>query len=220
MSSATGPLWSLMPHGGCAKVTDMASDETIHLQQLLDRLRQGDDSARRELIGCAYERLRLLARNVLHREVPRIDELHETGSVLHLAAIQLLKALEQEHPATLGAFFALAAKKTREVLLDVVRRSRRRGGEVRGVGIAQGQDTPGAPLYESADTSDDPANLALWTEFHEKVDELPERERAVVDLHWYQGLTQAETGAILGLTQKVVSRLYIQAFQKLRDYVP
>jgi ECF sigma factor len=160
------------PHGSCASITDMASDETIHLQQLLDRLRHGDDSARRELIGCAYDRLRVLARNVLHEEFPRIDQLHETGSVLHLAAIQLLKALEQEHPATLGAFFALAAKKTREVLLDVVRRSRRRGGEVRGVGMAQGEDASGTPIYEPADTSHDPAELAKWTEFHEKVDEL------------------------------------------------
>jgi RNA polymerase sigma factor (sigma-70 family) len=198
----------------------MASDETIHLQHLLDRLRQGDDSARRELIGCAYDRLRLLARNVLHQEFPRIDQLHDTGSVLHQAAIQLLKALEHEHPATLGAFFALAAKKTREVLLDVVRRSRRRGGEVRGFGAADGKDTSSTPLFEPTDTSHDPADLAQWTEFHEKVDELPERERAVVDLHWYQGLTQAEAGEILGLIQKEVSRLYIQAFQKLRDYVP
>ena len=198
----------------------MASDETIHLQQLLERLRKGDDSARAELIGCAYNRLRLLARNVLHQEFPRIDQLHETGSVLHEAAMKLLKALEHEHPATLGAFFGLAAKKTREVLLDVVRRSCRRGGEIRGVGTGQGQDISSTPKFEPTDTSQDPADLAQWTEFHEKVEELPERERAVVDLHWYQGLTEVETGEILGLTQKEVSRLYIQAFQKLRNYVP
>jgi hypothetical protein len=33
-------------------------------------------------VGCAYERLRLLARKILHEDFPRFENLHETGSVL------------------------------------------------------------------------------------------------------------------------------------------
>jgi RNA polymerase sigma-70 factor (ECF subfamily) len=198
----------------------MASDQTTHLQQLLDRLREGDDSARRELIGCAYERLRLLARKILHEDFPRFENLHETRSVLHDAALRLLKALEQEQPATIRGFFALAAKKIRQVLLDMARRDRRRGGEARLDSTAQGDGSQSTPLYEAADSSHDPAQLAQWTEFHQKVDELPEAEREVVDLYWYQGLTQADTARVLGITQKEVSRLWIKATRKLPDCVP
>src|SRR5262245_52175370 len=164
---------------------DMASDQTSHLEQLLDRLRQGDDTARRELIACAYERLRLLARTVLHEDFPRFENLHETGSVLDDAALRLLKALEQEAPTTVRGFFALAAKKTREVLLDLARRDRRRGGEARRDGAAEQADpSQNACPYEPADSRCDPVLLAQWTEFHQKVDELPQEQREVVDLHW------------------------------------
>lgn len=198
----------------------MADDETTHLQQVLDRLRQGDDSARRELIGCAYERLRVLARSILHNDFPRFENLHETGSVLHEAALRLLKTLEQEQPNTIRGFFGLAAKKTREVLLDVARREKRRGAGANCEGLGQGEGLHGTPLNEVADTSDDPARMAQWTEFHQKVGELPPMEREVVDLYWYQGLTQAQTAGIMGLTQKDVSRLWIKAVRKLPNCLP
>ena len=44
----------------------MASDQTTRLQALLDRFHQGDETARRELLGRAYERLRRLAKKLLH----------------------------------------------------------------------------------------------------------------------------------------------------------
>jgi RNA polymerase sigma factor (sigma-70 family) len=198
----------------------MDSEQTLHLQRLLDHLRLGDESARRELIGCAYERLRLLAWKTLHKDYPRFENLVETGSVLHEAALRLLKALEREQPATVRGFFALAAKKIREVLLDAARRDRRRGGQVRGEGMAQGGGPQDAARHEVADNCDDPVGLAQWTEFHQKVDELMEDEREVVDLYFYQGLSQAETGRVLGITQKEVSRLWIKAVRKLPDCVP
>jgi RNA polymerase sigma factor (sigma-70 family) len=198
----------------------MAGEQTLHLQRLLDRLRLGDDSARRELIGCAYNRLCLLARKTLHKDYPRFENLVETGSVLHEAALRLLKALEQEQPATVRSFFALAAKKTREVLLDAARRDRRRGGQARGEGMTEGEDSQSALPYEVADDSGDPARLAQWTEFHEKVEELPEEEREVVNLYFYQGLTQVETAEVLGIPQRDVSRLWMKAIQKLPDCLP
>jgi RNA polymerase sigma factor (sigma-70 family) len=194
----------------------MASDQATQLQQLLERLRQGDDSARRELLGCAYERLRLLAGKVLHQDFPRFENIHETGSVLDEVALRLLKALEQEPPGTVRGFFALAAKKTREVLLDLARRDQRRSGKARREGVAPHADTSQSTCpYEAADSSHDPARLAQWTEFHQKVDELPQEQREIVDLYWYQGLTQTETALVLGITQKEVSRLWIKATRKL-----
>ena len=47
------------------------------------------------------------------------------------------------------------------------------------------------PAYEAVDAGDDPANLAAWTEFHDQVGQLPDDERAVFDLLWYQELSQS-----------------------------
>jgi RNA polymerase sigma-70 factor (ECF subfamily) len=198
----------------------MTGDQTVFLQKLLDRLRQGDDSARRELVGCAYERLRLLARKLLHEDFPRFENLHETGSILDETALRLLKALEQEQPATVRGLFALAAKKMREVLLDLARRDQRRGGEARQQAAAQGAGSQSTPPYEAADTTHDPENLACWTEFHEKVDQLPEEEREVVDLHWYHGLSWAEIARLLGIHEKEVKRRWIRATRKLPGCLP
>jgi hypothetical protein len=40
----------------------MIDEQSPRLQHLLDRAGKGDPSARRELVGCTYERLRILAR--------------------------------------------------------------------------------------------------------------------------------------------------------------
>jgi RNA polymerase sigma-70 factor (ECF subfamily) len=67
------------------------------------------------------------------------------------------------------------------------------------------------------DTSCDPERIAKWTEFHERVDELPEEERAVVNLCFYFNLTQAEAARRLGVHPRQVSRLWASAIRKLPD---
>lgn len=198
----------------------MNGDQSTHLQRLLDRLRQGDDAARQELVGCAYERLRLLARKIFHRDFPRLENLHETDSFLHEAVVRLLQALQQVQPPTVADFFTFAAAQMRRVLVDAARRQDRRGNVVGHGGAAQATSSQELRRDEPADTAHGPANLAVWTEFHQKVEELPRQERDVVDLHWYQGLTQAETARLLGVHEKVVSRCWISAQLKMADWVP
>ena len=76
----------------------MSDDRTIQLQQLLERMRNGDESVRTELLGLAYERLRLLARKMFHQDFPRLGNLHETDSILHEAVLRLLRALQEVQP--------------------------------------------------------------------------------------------------------------------------
>jgi RNA polymerase sigma factor (TIGR02999 family) len=201
------------------RVPDMNGDDTTQLQLLIDRLQQGDDSARRELIGCAYERLRLLARKMLHTDFPRLQNLHATGSVLDEAALRLLTALQEVTVHTVQDFFSFAAMQMRRVLIDMARRQRRDDPGVNLEAPAKQDSSQTRPPFEEADTTWDPAQLAIWTEFHEKVGELPEKERSVVDLHWYQGLTQAETAQLLGMSPSDVSRCWMRARLKLLDCV-
>jgi RNA polymerase sigma-70 factor (ECF subfamily) len=111
----------------------MNSDRSTELQRLLDLLRQGDSEAGPELVGRAYERLRFLARRMLHRDFPRFDGRRGTDSVLHEATVRLLRSLKEVRPPTCRSFFNFAATQIRRVLLDAVRRGDH--GEV--VGLAE-----------------------------------------------------------------------------------
>jgi RNA polymerase sigma-70 factor (ECF subfamily) len=192
-------------------------DQTTQLQGLLDRMQQGDDAARQELVGLAYERLRRLAKKIFNQDYPRLHHLHGTSSILHEMAIRLLRALQEIRPSTVREFFTLAARHTRWVLLDLARRP---DPVVRPVAPPTNGSLESSWPLEPADTSNDPAKIALWTEFHRAVEGLPQEERDVVDLHWYQGLTQAEAARLLGVSPKQVSLRWISARLKLARQMP
>jgi RNA polymerase sigma factor (sigma-70 family) len=68
---------------------------------------------------------------------------------------------------------------------------------------------------ERGDDSDDPCNLAEWTEFHRQVEVLPEDEREVFNLLWYGELTQAEVAEVLGIAVRTVIRRWQAARVRL-----
>lgn len=53
----------------------------------------------------------------------------------------------------------------------------------------------------------------------EAVARLPEREKTVIDLRYFRGLTQDKTAAIIGVSQVQVSRIEKKALQELRKYI-
>ena len=192
----------------------MAEDGSVELQGLLDRLRQGDRQARQLLLERACERLRRLAGRMLHGSFPELARRHELDSVVHETWVRLLQALDQTEPLTVADFFRLAAHKFRQVLLDMAQIERRRGQrEVLGWSGADSERSSPS----GASTTCDPARLALWTEFHEKVATLSEPERAVFEMHYYLELPQAEIARVLGLHPRKVSYLWIAATEKLGE---
>jgi RNA polymerase sigma factor (sigma-70 family) len=191
----------------------MQDDGSAELQGLLDRLRQGDRQARRLLLERACERLRRLAGHMLHGSFPELACRHEVDSVVHETWLRLLQALEKTEPPTVADFFRLAAHKFRQVLLDMTQSERRRAQ--REVLVLSGTDSQ-RPASSGA-TTHDPARLALWTEFHEKVAALSDQERAVFEMHYYLGLPQAEIAQVLELHPRKVSYLWIAATEKLGE---
>ena len=192
----------------------MNEDSSVELQGLLDRLRKGDREARRLLLERACERLRRLAGRMLHGSFPELARRHELDSVVHETWVRLLQALDQTEPLTVADFFRLAAHKFRQVLLDMAQSERRRAQrEVLGL---SGADSEG-PAPSAASTSYDPARLALWTEFHEKVATLSEQERAVFEMHYYLELPQTEIAQVFKLHPRKVSYLWIAATEKLGE---
>lgn len=54
---------------------------------------------------------------------------------------------------------------------------------------------------------------------HQAVDALPERERCVIQLRYYHGLTQQRVARVLEVSQVQVSRIEKKALEKIREYM-
>jgi RNA polymerase sigma factor (sigma-70 family) len=192
----------------------MSGDTTADLQDLIDRLRNGDDSARRSLLERVYHRLRRIAAAMLQRDFPRLRGRHELDSVVDESWAQLLKALEGTQPPTVEDFYRLVFHKVRHVLLDMARRQARDDvGRPQGFPQEAGSDAP-AP-FDVGTSTHDPARLAFWTEFHREVECLPDDQRSVFDFHYFAEFPQAEIARLLDLHPKQVSRLWLAATIRL-----
>lgn len=70
------------------------------------------------------------------------------------------------------------------------------------------------------DTAEDPVAIFETGEIKEilagAIDKLPDRERTVVALYYYEGLTLKEIGQVLGVTESRVSQLHTKAVLRLR----
>jgi len=192
---------------------------TTHLGQCLERLRQGDQTAGQELLRAVCKRLEKLA-HVMLRDFPRVKRWEETTDVLQNALIRLHRALQTVVPPSPRDFFRLATLQIRRELLDLARHYY--GPEGIGANHKTGNadsgrsPAPGAPDRGSLE----PSGLAQWSEFHQQVEKLPEEEREVFDLIWYQGLGQTEAGELLAVCPRTVKRRWQTACLKLHDALP
>lgn len=194
----------------------MSQASTVELQQLIDRIGRGDGAARRQLVEQAYRRLAALAATILHRSFPDLARRHDVDSILSETWLRLVQALDKVQPPTVADFFRLAAHKMRQVLLDLVESQRRHAHrELAETAADSASATPAA----AANQTYDPARLALWTELHEQVESLDRDERAVFEMHYYLGMTQADIAHVLDLHPRKVSHLWIAATDKLADAV-
>ena len=185
----------------------MAADSTQQLQSIVERMRQGDATARRALLDAAANRLRRLTAHIFTGSFPTLTARHEVDSIAHEAWLRLAQAMESVDVESVDHFFRLAAQKVRHVLLDLIEKDKRAMSQVAALGSNDALALGGRTY--------DPARLAEWTEFHRKAAELPDDERAVFEMHYYLELPQAEIATLLQLHPRKVSRLWVAAMDKL-----
>jgi RNA polymerase sigma-70 factor (ECF subfamily) len=194
-----------------------AGNQTVQIQAWIDRLQAGDESARKELLNCACERLTRLTRKML-KDYPRLKRWEQTGDVLQNATLRLYRALEDVRPASVSEFFRLAALNIRRELLDLAKHYYGpRGLGAKHASVARrAESDSGTPAIEPADPGGEPGHLVPWTEFHSQVEQLPEDERQIFDLLWYQELSQAEAAALLKVSERTIKRRWQAARFKLQ----
>lgn len=201
-------------------------DTSILMQNWLERLQQGDAAAGKELVDCSCRRLLQLTRKMLRR-YPRVKRWEETDDVLQNVSMRLQRALNQVVPGSVRDYLRLASLQIRRELLDLVKHY----FGPQGLGANHGthfqnsdQTTSNGEHRQPVDVRNEPQRLAAWTEFHAQVDELPEEEREVFDLLWYQGLTQVEAARLLSVTERTIQRRWqaarLHLFEKLKGELP
>ncbi len=191
-------------------MADTNTQQSI-MQQLLPRLVAGDDGAIDALLRHYGERLTLLTRRMLG-DYRRVRRWAETDDVLQNALVRLVSALRSVKPQSSRDFLALATLQIRRELIDLARHYY--GPE----GIGANQDSVGhddGPRVEKSDVQHEPSSLAQWTELHEQIGALPDEEREVVGLLFYQGLSQAEAAELLNVSVRTLQRRWHDALCKL-----
>ena len=188
-------------------------EQSTELQRLIERFAAGDDSALNELLVRASDRFERLTRSMLN-DFSRVRRWEETSDIVQNASVRLFRAFQTTRPADVRGFFALATLQIRRELLDLVRHYF--GPEGLGANHesrsdwAEGGDLSPAPA-DQASGSFDLLRLSDWSEFHEQAGRLPDEEREVFDLIYYQGLSQAEAAQLLGISERTLRRRWQSA---------
>lgn len=200
---------------------------TTRIAGLLERIQAGDSEARDELLRESQNRLGRLASKMLD-QFPRLRQhgLAETGVVLNDVLMGLHRALGEIQVDSPAGWINLAAQKIRFRLIDLARKYKsdlamaRAGGDEPSAGssapgIAVPRMVRGEGVVEqvSAPRGSDRASLTEedWANFHLAVESLPADELQVFTLRYYGGWNREETAAILGVSEKTVSRRYTSA---------
>ena len=195
----------------------MLNDSPTQLQACIARMKAGDNAAKNELLRSAYERLRGLARKMLRQDFPRLTNWEQTDDVLQNAALRLDRALGVVPVASATEFFRLAASAIRRELLDLARHYQP-GREAAAGGASSWADSSGSSpsAADPSDSTYEPSRLEAWTEFHKQAEALPEEEREVFDLLWYEGLEQSEAASFLGVPRATIQRRWLKARLRLK----
>lgn len=163
--------------------------------QLLLELKRGNKTAEERLIPLVYGELRRIARIHLRREGPQ-HSLQPTALV-HEAYIRLTGAKDVDWHNR-SHFFAVSATIMRRILVDHARNShaRKRGDGWDAVSLNEG-------ILPSPDRA--PEILALDGAL-ERLAQLDERQSKIVELRFFAGMNEDETGVALGISSRTVKR--------------
>ena len=187
------------------------------LQLLIDKVLAGDEAARCALLDHACDRLLRLTRKMFHAR-PELRRWTQTDDVLQDALLRLHRALSDVKPESVRHFFNLAAVMIRRTLLDLAKHHLGPHGQGANHHTdGQPADDDGGSLHEAPDAVDEPSDLEGWSAFHAQVEALPDEEREVLGLLFYEGLTQEETAKVLGISLRTAKRRWQSARCRLYD---
>ena len=184
------------------------------LQILIERSLQGDTSSHEELLCHASDRLHRLTRKMFH-DFPRLRRWEQTDDVFQNSMLKLHRALSEVHVESVRHFFNLAAVQIRRELLDLARH------HFGAHGNAANYHTDGQPADDAGGSlhafTSEPQDLQSWSEFHRQVEALSQEEQEIVNLIFYEGLSQEEAARLLRMSYRTLKRRWQGVKLKLSE---
>jgi RNA polymerase sigma-70 factor (ECF subfamily) len=178
------------------------------LQGLLDQSLAGNPAAKEALLHHACERLLKLTKKMFHGH-PGLRRWMQTDDVFQGSLVRLHRALSNVEVRDVRHFFNLASVQIRRELLDLARKT------FGPHGIGRNHHTDHQPADESGGTlhrvSEEPEDLERWESFHQRIDTLPDEEREVFSLIYYEGLEQLEAAKILDVSERTIRNRWNRA---------
>ncbi|HET6342958.1 MAG TPA: sigma-70 family RNA polymerase sigma factor [Gemmatimonadota bacterium] len=177
---------------------DLQTDQEI--TEALVALRDRAPGAMDRLMPLVYDQLRRVA----HRQLGAEPTGHtlSTTALVHEAYLRLVDQTRTDWQDR-AHFFAIASRAMRRILIDYARRHRavRRGGLPGGASPTPvALDDVEIPVAERAET------LLALDEALGRLERFDERLAQVVECRFFAGLTEAETAAALGVSQRTAAR--------------
>ena len=174
--------------------------DTQPVTQLLLEMRAGHPDAMDRLFPLVYEELRRVAQRAIRGE--RTGHTLGTTGLVHEAFLRLADQTRLEYRDR-AHFYGIAARAMRHILVDYARRHRaaKRGG-------AQPMIVLDEALLGIEDRAE--ALLAL-DEALRDLEKLDPRLGQVVQCRFFGGLTEEETGEVIGVTARTVRRDWLKA---------
>src|SRR5262245_58611599 len=197
-------------------------DSTDDLQDLLDRVQQGDQLALAELFSRHRDRL---VRMVAFRLDDRLRGRVAASDVLQEAYIDALKRLPHYQADPGMPFFLWLRWVTVQRLIEVHRqhlgaRIRDAGREVP-IDRAEGLSVSSARMAEFIGDLTSPSQAAQRAEtmvqLQQALDSLDPIDREVLALRHFEELSNHETATVLGIQPAAASKRYIRALERLKD---
>lgn len=184
------------------------------LQNLIDRSLQGDGTAHEELLFHACDRLLRLTRKMFHG-FPQLRRWEQTDDIFQNSMVKLHRALAEVRVESVRHFFNLAAVQIRRELLDLARHHfGPHGDAAKHHTDGQPADNDGGSLHV---IGAEPQDLERWSDFHQQVETLSQSEQEIVNLVFYDGLTQEEAAKLLGMSYRTFKRRWQTVKVKLSE---
>lgn len=158
-----------------------------------------------------------LTRRMFH-QFPFLRRWEQTDDVFQNAMIRLHSSMQNLQIVSKGHFLNLAKMQIRRVLLDLARKYR----SEKSFAANHHTDSLNPDLLNGIVTTL-PApeeNLDPWIELHIQLEALPDDQREIVDLVWYESLSIEEVAKKLEISERTarrrwqMARLHLAAFLK------
>jgi RNA polymerase sigma factor (TIGR02999 family) len=178
---------------------------TGEITVLLRAAADGDRDSENRVFELLYDELHRLAHLQLNRHGP--GRALDTTELIHEAYVKISKR-QVENWAGQGHFLCLAARAMRQILVDHAREQTR---------LKRGGGAHNKTLRNDHAAVDHQIDQVLAVDQAlTAITDLDPRMTAVVECKYFAGFTEGETATALGLSERTIRRLWVQAKTQLR----